>query len=420
VVCASMGRGRPGRACRSARAWAIAPAEQETTMTNPPPRGGPIPWGQQPGYGHPEYGHPGYGQPRAAPAPGAVPLRPLGVGDVLSGSFALVRQNPAATLGLTASTVTALAICLAIIFFVASRTAPGVAFLAAPIVLLFFGVQLGGLVSAMGRNLLGHRVTIREALRRSRPGWVILAALALAVPFIAGWSILVGTLKGWGAALALLLTAWLAVMVSLTIPVVVLERRNPFAAIGRSWRLIFGSYWRVFGIYVLMYVIMWALSFVVSLPLDVITGLADSIGARDGRVTITLTLAILAIGEIVIASLALTIETGVVVLVYADMRMRKEGMDLVLQQAAMSYQLTGEEFAASGLSSAYAGGASHGGAYPVAYPGGAYPGGAYPGPYPGGPYPGGLYPGGGGASPRAPYTGGAAAEGPRDSPPTTT
>ena len=378
-------------------------------MTNPPPWGGPTPgeppagqpWAEPPGYGPPGYeppgyappgyeppghappgyappghgppghGQAGYGQPPAVPAPGAVPLRPLGVGDILSGSFTLVRQNPAATLGLTASTVTGLAICLVIIFFVASQSAAGVALLAAPVVLLFFGVQLGGLVAAMGRSLLGHKVTIREALRRSRPGWVILAALALAVPFIAGWTGLAIALKGWGAAIALLLTAWLAVMVSLTIPVVVLERRNPFAAIGRSWRLVLGSYWRVFGIYVLMYVIMWVLSTVVSLPLDVITGLAGSIGAGGGRVTITLALATLAIGQIVIASLALTIETGVIVLVYADMRMRKEGMDLVLQQAALSHQLTGEEFAASGLSSSYTGGAA---------PGGAAPGGAYPPP----------------------------------------
>ena len=362
-------------------------------MTNLPPWGGPTPgqqagqpWAdgprwQQSGGAQPGYWQAGYGQPPAALAPSAIPLRPLGVGDILSGSFALIRQNPAATLGLTASTVTALAISLVLIFFIASQTAAGVGLLGAPLVLLFFGVQLGGLVAGMGRSLLGHKITIRDALRQSRAGWVIVGLLTLAVPFIGGWTLLAVALKGWGALIALLLTAWLAVMVSLTIPVVVLERRNPFAAVGRSWRLVLGSYWRVFGIYVLMYLVMWILSFIVSLPLELVTGLAGA-SAGGGRTTITLALAALTIGEIVIASLALTIETGVVVLVYADMRMRKEGMDLVLQQAALTHQLTGEEFAATGMSSAYTGGA---------YPHGAYPAGAYPaGPYQGGATSGGL------------------------------
>jgi hypothetical protein len=36
---------------------------------------------------------------------------------------------------------------------------------------------------------------------------------------------------------------------------------------------------------------------------------------------------------------------GVTVLLYVDMRMRKEGLDLVLRDAAQNQQMTGEEFA---------------------------------------------------------------------------
>src|SRR5215467_14625101 len=67
----------------------------------PPPGYGQPP----PGYGPPPYGTPGYGPWAAqppAPAPGGVPLRPLAVGDILSGAFMLVRRNPAATLGIAA------------------------------------------------------------------------------------------------------------------------------------------------------------------------------------------------------------------------------------------------------------------------------------------------------------------------------
>src|ERR1700689_2487249 len=65
----------------------------------------PPPYGQQgdgqPGYGQPAYGQgsagpamppPGGGWAASAPAPGGVPLRPLSVGDILSGAFTLIRR----------------------------------------------------------------------------------------------------------------------------------------------------------------------------------------------------------------------------------------------------------------------------------------------------------------------------------------
>src|SRR5215472_18236080 len=60
----------------------------------PPPGGYPPPYGQ---VGQPPYGYgPGYGPPwpggwNAAPAPGGVPLRPLGLGDILNGAVTLAR-----------------------------------------------------------------------------------------------------------------------------------------------------------------------------------------------------------------------------------------------------------------------------------------------------------------------------------------
>ena len=376
-------------------------------MTDTPPSPGQAPWfppAHQPGFwpsqaGQPGYAAPGYGQPSGpqrgpgpgvAPAPGGVPLRPLGVGEVLSGTFSLIRQNPAATMGLTASIVTTLSVVVVVIFVIASRATGAVGLLAVPVGLAFLALQLGGLAAAMGRSLLGRQLTMAEAVRQSRAGWVLLATLLLAGLFLAFWVPLIIAAKGWGLLLALPLTAWLGVMLSLTIPVVVLERRGPIAALGRSWHLILGSYWRVFGIYFLTYLITWVLSLVISFPLGLVTGLADALGPESGGMA-PVAVTILVIGEIAIASLTTTIESGVLVLVYADMRMRKEGMDLMLRQAAADWQLTGEEFASTGLTSAYTGGAGPGLGYQAGgYPGGGYPGGGYPaGGYPGGEYPAG-------------------------------
>lgn len=330
-----------------------------------PPQG---PWGQapwRPGYG----GWTGAGQSApAAPGaqgPGGVPLRPLGVGDILSGSFTLIRQNPAATLGLTASIVTALTVAVLVTFLLALGTTGALMLLALPVVVAAFALQAGGLTAALGCGLLGRRLGIAEAVRRARAGWVLCTILVLALAAAAIWVALIAALKGWGVIPALLLTAWLAVMTSLAIPVAVLERRGPFAAIGRSWRLVSGSYWRVFGVYLLMCLMVWAISFVVNFPLGFATGLLGGAGSGSGA-SVSIAVVLSAIGEIVIASLAATIEFGVIVLVYADMRMRKEGMDLVLRQAAEGRQLTGEEYASSGFTSAYTGGARPGTAWQAA------------------------------------------------------
>jgi hypothetical protein len=351
-------------------------------MTDPPT------WAGAPAsQGSPAYGQPGHQRSwntgsgwvgsGGTQVSGGVPLRPLGAGDILSGSFTLIRQNPAATLGMTASVVTALTVAILVIFVVADNTSGAVMLLAIPAALAAFALQVGGLAATMGRCLLGRKLSIADAVRLSRTGWVLLTIVVLALAATAIWVLLIEVLKGWGLIPALLLTAWLGVMTSLAVPVVVLERRGPFAAIGRSWRLIQNSYWRVFGIFLLTYLITSAISFVINLPLGFASGLVGAVAGNEA--TVSLALVVYAIGEIVIASLTWTIEIGVIVLVYADMRMRKEGMDLVLRQAAQSSRLTGEEFAASGFSSAYTGGAAPGELVTGAgHPGYAFLGGAYP------------------------------------------
>ena len=70
--------------------------------------------------------------------------------------------------------------------------------------------------------------------------------------------------------------------------------------------------------------------------LDPVVGLfVDKTRSRFGRYRIYL----------VLGSIVATLWTAVILLLYADTRMRKEGMDLILQQAAQSQRLTGDEFA---------------------------------------------------------------------------
>ncbi|HTZ93163.1 MAG TPA: hypothetical protein VMB74_12270, partial [Streptosporangiaceae bacterium] len=50
------------------------------------------------------------------------------------------------------------------------------------------------------------------------------------------------------------------------------------------------------------------------------------------------------VGSIVAGAVTRPISAGVTVLLYLDMRMRKEGLDLALRSAATGQQMTGNEF----------------------------------------------------------------------------
>jgi hypothetical protein len=53
-----------------------------------------------------------------------------------------------------------------------------------------------------------------------------------------------------------------------------------------------------------------------------------------------------AVGSVVTATITRPFSAGVSVLLYADLRMRREGLDLMLRDAAQNQALTGDEFAA--------------------------------------------------------------------------
>jgi hypothetical protein len=297
----------------------------------------------QPGYG--QYGQPGGWGPAGAPAPGGVPLRPLGLGDILSGAFNLIRQNPGTTLGLTAIVLTANVVMWVVVGFISAAIKNSLPlFLTLIPTAALLAVLTGGLTATMGRAVLGRKIGIAEAARNSRPIWVVLAIgeVWVILFFITAPPLLV--LHGWGVIPVLLLWAWLGIMLILTIPVVVLERRGPFSSVARSWQLVAGSYWRVLGIFLLTYLMLGIFSLVITIPVELVAGVA---GLSVGSSTAGVSIAVIAgfVGEIVVWTLTTTIFTGVIVLLYVDMRMRKEGMDLVLQQAAQSQQLTGDEFA---------------------------------------------------------------------------
>ena len=331
-------------------------------------------------WGPPSFG----GWPPSAPAPGGVPLRPLGAGEILSGAFALIRKNPVATLGVAAVVETVAGVCTTLVgrgeqhalaTFQRSVT-PGatpaqlrtafdsfvsgfVPGFAATVVLtlLFAGILTGMLTWALGRGLLGERVTVAQAWRGARVLPVIGVSVLIAVILLALWlpvaalfaltkitpgTALVGVL-GFLAAAVLAVFLW--VRFALAAPAVVLEGASPVTALRRSWQLVQGSWWRVLGISLLAAAVVGFIGFALNLPFAIVEFVLSRGGSFPGLTPFSsataaapsvAALLVGAAGGIIVATCTRPISSGVTVLLYADLRIRKEGLDLALQQAAQA------------------------------------------------------------------------------------
>jgi hypothetical protein len=364
-------------------------------------------YAQPGGYAQPGSGPPGYtpprgpGQPPAypwqsrpqAPKPGVIPLRPLGVGELLDGAFTSIRRNPRATLGiaallLTASAVITTTLSLLLVHYLgtvnlptpgsqlttaqATRLLTRLGEVLAPtaavsIVLAFIvdTVLTGLLTVVIGRSVLGHKITAGEAWRIARPRLAALIGVTLLIPLILTgiWAIyaivvvllvlahapgaLIGGLAALGALAGIVLTIWFVIMFRMAGQAVVLEREGPGRALARSWRLVRGSFWRVFGITLLAGLIVVITAGVLQIPFSLFAAMAGggnsllpSTGGNVAGILIT------AVGGVVAGAVARPISAGVAVLLYVDLRMRREGLDLVLQTAAgEGSTMTGDEFA---------------------------------------------------------------------------
>jgi hypothetical protein len=358
------------------------PQEGQVPPT-PPPGYAQAPYGQPPyGYGPPPgYGWPGYGPGgQAASAPGGIPLRPLALGDIYSGALTSARRNPVATFGIAAILATIYAILNfgTTLFVRAHNTAASFSpsgnlqpahpssagLLDIPVYLVSLILQAiltGMLAAVIGSGILGRKLTIGQAWREVRIGSLIGAAglllLFSILPFVpvallvtvfvvahAGVAAAgLGAILGLGAFVGYII---IGVRLCLTMPAVVLERLGPWQAIRRSWRLSRGSSWRLFGIKLLTLVIIGIATIVIEIPF-LLAGGSFAVGGVLTALRSATVLAVLltVIGALVASTLMQPMKTGVSVLLYLDTRMRREGFDLALRNAAERQQLTDDDLA---------------------------------------------------------------------------
>jgi hypothetical protein len=304
-----------------------------------------------------------------------VPLRPLNLGEILDGAFTAIRWNPKTILTSSAAVATITAVLIALVSYFAERwaldrvhvsgsstqvnTAEAVTLVAiggvSVIVVAFANLILTGLLTVtVGQGVLGVKETLASAWRATLPRiWRLIAMLLLASVFLGGGlalavglSVLVGVTLGAGAHLPAVgillgivcgLAAWVFGVIvlvrwSVSIPVVMLEQAGPLKSLGRSWRLVRRSSWRVFGILLLTEMIVGFANEIINVPFAIASGGFSSFTAHPQQVNVG-GLILTAVGQIISSTLTAPILAGVIVLLYADLRMRREGLDITLQAA---------------------------------------------------------------------------------------
>jgi hypothetical protein len=311
--------------------------------------------------------------PPPAPKPGVIPLRPLGLTDIFNASVSYIRSNPRTTLGLT-TVVVVLAQILALLIQVGPLAATGalapmtqgdlgqdeisdsaivgllVSSAASTITTVLAGIVLSGLLTVViGRAVFGAPMRMGEAWQRVRGRLLALLAVTviealgavLVTAVVTGLVAAVAQIIGGAAAFvvgalfglaAVVLLVYLYTMVSFAPTLIVLERIGVTDAITRSFDLVRNDFWRVFGIRLLAVVVAGLVSGAVSAPFSIVGQLLVMLGGSTGTTIIAFVLISVggAIGQIVTAPFS----AGVVVLLYADRRIRAEAFDLVLQSGA--------------------------------------------------------------------------------------
>ena len=261
-------------------------------------------------------------------APTPLRLRPLEVGDLLDETFRIYRRHFLLFAGISVILAIPSAGLQGYSFFaifnylfsssnagqlpdfntlLPSLVALGIGYLVS-ILLAPFGY--GAVIYAACESALGHPVTVVGALR----------AVLHRYFAILGYVLLIGLM---GIVLCLLpLWIWIWVGWVAVLPVMFVENAGLGAAMGRSWHLVEGRWWRTFLI-LLLVAILW---YFARVALEAFIGLANTLISVVA--TSYVVLAVAQGAAIIVSALVNPVVQIAIVLVYFDLRVRREALDL--------------------------------------------------------------------------------------------
>jgi len=355
-------------------------------------------YGGAPGPGYSPYpgapsGQAGYGGYASvlAPKPSIIPLRPLSIGEILGGSFESLRANPKAMFipSLVVMTILGIISALGTTYFFdrlgasspfsSSTSQPDTTDLEKQWSSLFglyaqsgvnsiltmfaSSILTGLLIVTVSRTILGRKASLSDVWQRTKPRvWALIGqAVIIQLIFIAVLAAAIGvflalflglripdlvdsaspddavgtillTILGLLVLVALVGLGMFALYCKLSLApaALILENVGVFEGISRSWALTRGYFWRVVGIQILSFLIMSFASAIVTTPISMLAGVLTA--AAPSAQILALGMSVL-LGNIVTAA-TLPFDSAVNALIYTDLRMRSEGLDVELRRAA--------------------------------------------------------------------------------------
>lgn len=197
---------------------------------------------------------------------------------------------------------------------------------------MVFSAVLTGLITVViTEDVLGNRLRAGQVWSRIRPMLFRLVVVSL----------ITGVVPILGLLLCFAPGVWLWGIWSVTVPALVVEHAPIRASLGRSVRLVSGTFWRVWGIRALGYGIAALVGAAISFPFAVVgmmvVGASHVSPLGGGAALFALPASyfvISAIGTAIANTVVAPFRAGVDALLYVDLRMRKENLTPVLQQTA--------------------------------------------------------------------------------------
>jgi hypothetical protein len=189
--------------------------------------------------------------------------------------------------------------------------------------LILLPFSLGAVYRAVTDVALGRPATIGVVLRETLARyWPLLGLVGLFFVFGVVWVIaeVIGFVLLILPGLAVFCAAaYFLVRWSLTVAAMMAEDIGPIRGLGRSWNLVKGQWWRTFGILVVVAILQTIISSALSILFQLI---ATIFSTGDFQA------ALVSVGSTLLSALVSPITTIAVVLLYFDLRVRKEGLDL--------------------------------------------------------------------------------------------
>ena len=363
--------GNPGGPADQPAGWGPPPAGWGTPApgAHPAPNAGPNP-DLHSGPTMPPNPYQQFSLPPRPAKPGVIELRPLGLSDLLDGTFAVLRRAPMPTLvnagtihlvlgllGVLALYVTGIEEVLQyslsftedpeVIADIAAGAFPypwfvyaGFGLLAVVLYFVAYALIAGPATVAAMRATLNRPTSWREGLILAKGalprliGLELVLGFAVLIPVVA-----LGALGGWllytvgiMALIPLLLAGvlvmvgliWIGVRLTLAPILVVSQSLSVGAAIARSWRLTRGSWWRVFGIVLVVSLVISVLAGVVSSVLSVAASLPGAAG------TLWFMLFLGVVVNALLSAVSTVLLQVLVTLLQVDLRIRRERLDVGL------------------------------------------------------------------------------------------